>query len=154
MKGRKLLTLAALFACGCAHQMTQPIDDPALEPYVQSGTGSIFGEVTYKERDGWVPSDETVTLIPNDPRLKEYIRNSEDEISNSARYVRQTPVGQTGKFAFTKLPAGNYHLECKIQFADPVFFNPERKTSSVWIGRDISVRNGEHVDVMVDKRTD
>ena len=155
MKGGKLSTLVALVACGCAHQMTQPIADPALDPYSHSGTASIFGEVYYKERQGWVPSGESVTLIPNSPHLKEYIRhrNPEDEISNPPRYIRQSPVSQTGKFAFTKLPAGDYHLECEIQFADPGFFNPGHKTS-VWIGRDITVKNGEHVDVTIDKRTD
>lgn len=134
MKTALLIFSIIAIATGCAtapshnktHQMITAFNESEFLPYAAYGSGTIQGQAFLKTRGGDVRygAGNTVSLIPVNAYSKEVWQASllgEVAVKDPRwiKYVRECVADGSGNFEFTKIPAGEYYLECPIFWEVP-----------------------------------
>lgn len=165
MKLKKLLFVSVLILMlgisGCQspiHQMQTRFDETEFSPYATPGSATIRGEAFLKTRGGEVRygAGNTVTLMPVTSYSREIWQAAlqgkvTDKDPRWEKYIRTTVADGTGKFEFTKLPAGEYFLECPIfwEVPDESSLYPRLKRTGAVLKKQVRIDNSAEVRVIM-----
>lgn len=131
--------------------MTTVFDEQEFAPFAAEGTATIRGQAFLKTRGGEVRygAGNTVSLIPVTSYAREVWQASlQGKVTVKDprwdKYVRTTVANGSGNFEFTKIPAGDYYIEC------PIFWEVlgGTRTGAV-IKKQIRVAEGEELKIVM-----
>jgi hypothetical protein len=159
--------VSIFFISGCVNKpipkLTNPFNEQDFIPYSKVGTASITGQVFLKTRGGDVKygAGDTIFMFPSTPYTREMQHFVNHEITNRVNienvdkrwrnYIKKTTADGSGNFEFSKIPAGEYYLECSLFWEVPASClgcNGLEETGDV-LRKQIKISEGEKLKIIL-----
>jgi hypothetical protein len=152
-------TALLLDLCGCASshsvilERQRKYDDAEFAPYRRTGTATLTGQVSFKNRWGDVRFgvEDSVYLFPTTRYTTEWWQRTllegkylPDPDPRSLTCMRTRVTDTKGRFTFTYLPAGEYFVVCTVRWDR---YGEDSPTQVVNLGKKVRIGQGEDVDI-------